>query len=182
MKLADLTLAAVALHRKVFKDITLPDGTFIPAGTLIGAASYSTHVDDALYTGADTFDPFRFARMREGEGESMKHQYVNTSPDYISFGHGRHAWYAACVCFAGLTIFVLTFKSSAQAGSLRPTNSRPSSPSLLSTMISSSPRVARARTTSIGRSMSFQIALRSFSSASVNLPCEQRQCPQGGTP
>lgn len=91
-----LTPPAVSLNRKVFKDITLPDGTFIPAGTLISAASYATHRDDAIYAGADAFDGFRFARMRAGEGESMKHQFVNTSPDYIPFGHGRHAWYVPC--------------------------------------------------------------------------------------
>ena len=31
--------------------------------------------------------------MRENAGEGTKHQYVNTAPDYISFGHGKHAWY-----------------------------------------------------------------------------------------
>ena len=83
----------VALHRKVFKDITLPDGTFIPAGTLIAAASGATHHDDSLYMGADEFDPFRFARMREGGlEEAVKHQLVNTSVDFITFGHGKHAW------------------------------------------------------------------------------------------
>lgn len=32
--------------------------------------------------------------MREkGEGEEVKHQYVNTSLEFVPFGHGRHAWY-----------------------------------------------------------------------------------------
>ena len=50
------------------------------------------HYDEALYEDAETFDPWRFARMRESEGESTKHQFVNTSVDYIPFGHGKHAW------------------------------------------------------------------------------------------
>ena len=87
-----LTPTQVTLQRKVLKDITLPDGTLIPTGTLIGAASYPIHLDDALFPDANTFDPFRFARMREREGESTKHQFVSTSPEYIPFGHGQHAW------------------------------------------------------------------------------------------
>ena len=75
------------------KDVTLNDGTTIPAGTLIVANTYSTHFDDEHYVSAAEFDPFRFARMREAEGENTKHQFVNTSIDYILFGHGKHAWY-----------------------------------------------------------------------------------------
>ena len=43
------------------------------------------------------FDGFRFARMREAEGEGTKHQYVNTSTEYVSFGHGKHAWYVTII-------------------------------------------------------------------------------------
>ena len=32
------------------------------------------------------------ARMREIEGEGTKHQFVNTSNNYVPFGVGRHAW------------------------------------------------------------------------------------------
>ena len=73
----------------------LSDGTLIPAGTLVAANSYRMHYDDAYYPNADEFDPFRFARMREIDGEGTKHQFVNSSLEYIAFGHGKHAW---CVC------------------------------------------------------------------------------------
>ena len=93
----NLTRALLAsLTRKVMKDITLSDGTFLPKGTLVVAAAHSTHRDEVNYTDAETFDPFRFSKLREGEGEGLKHQFVNTSLDYISFGHGRHAW---CVAY-----------------------------------------------------------------------------------
>ena len=78
----------------------LNDGTLIPAGTLIAANSYQMHHDDAYYPNADEFDPFRFSRMREIEGEGTKHQFVNTSLEYIPFGHGKHAW---CVSLPGLS-------------------------------------------------------------------------------
>ena len=82
----------VSVQRKALKDITLVDGTFIPKGTMVCAASYPIHHDEAHYADAEEFDPFRFSRMREKEGEGVKHQFVNTSVDYIPFGHGRHAW------------------------------------------------------------------------------------------
>ncbi|KAI0713162.1 cytochrome P450 [Cerioporus squamosus] len=55
------------------------DGRFIPKDTLIVAATYPTHYDDSIYENAATFDPFRFSRMREEDGEGTKHQFVNTS-------------------------------------------------------------------------------------------------------
>lgn len=32
--------------------------------------------------------------MREQEGESTKHLTVTTTPNYLTFGQGRHAWYS----------------------------------------------------------------------------------------
>ena len=78
--------------RMTLKDLTLHDGTFLPKGTVVAAAAQPTHLDDAIYADAGAFDPFRFARMRESAGEGTKHQFVNTSLEYIAFGHGKHAW------------------------------------------------------------------------------------------
>ena len=78
--------------RKAQKDVMLSNGVTIPRGTLVAAAAESTHHDDILYKNAEVFDPFRFARQREAEGESTKHQFANTSVEYVPFGHGKHAW------------------------------------------------------------------------------------------
>ena len=85
------------MERKALKDVTLSDGTKIPASTHLAAATYAIHHDGALYPSPDKFDPFRFSRMREADGEGTKHQFVNTSLDYMAFGHGKHAW---CVSFS----------------------------------------------------------------------------------
>ena len=110
------------MTRKVLKDITLHDGTFLPKNTIVAAASVSTHYDGNIYADAETFDPFRFARMRTGEGESTKHQFVNTSTEYIPFGHGKHAW---CVV-PPLTMFEQTLRrltaDTVLGGSLRQTS------------------------------------------------------------
>ena len=106
------------------KDVTLIDGTFIPKGTLLAAAAHPTHHDESIYANAEVFEPFRFAKMREGDGEGLKHQFVNTSVDYVSFGHGKHAWYvhrSTSYCAAILSDCRMT----ARDDSSQRTNSRP---------------------------------------------------------
>ena len=80
------------MMRKTLKDVTMMDGTFIPKGTMVVTAADPAHYDDNNYPNAATFDPVRFSRLREGEGEGTKHQFTHTSPDYVPFGHGRFAW------------------------------------------------------------------------------------------
>ena len=110
------------MTRKILKDITLSDGTRLPRGTLVVSASDSAHHDEANYADPDVFDGFRFARMREGDGEDTKHQFVHTSLDYMAFGHGRHAWYALV-----LTLYFnrLTQPLTALDAFLQRTSSRP---------------------------------------------------------
>lgn len=75
------------------KEFTLSDGTFIPAGVFVAGASTATHRDARSYENPDTFDPMRFADMCSEEGDNLKHQFFGTSPEYVAFGHGKHAWY-----------------------------------------------------------------------------------------
>ncbi|KAF5349711.1 hypothetical protein D9756_008946 [Leucocoprinus leucothites] len=87
------SVGSYIMNRKALKDWTMSDGTFIPAGTFIGVASAAMGVDEALFPDARTFRGFRFAEMRQGDGEldSIKHQMVALETDQIVFGHGRHA-------------------------------------------------------------------------------------------
>ncbi|KAH9929775.1 cytochrome P450 [Fomitopsis serialis] len=84
-------VSGISLFRRAIKDLTLSDGTCVPAGTILTAIVASTHHDENNYENADAFDPFRFSRLREQEDDTTKHQYVSTSGKDISFGHGRHA-------------------------------------------------------------------------------------------
>ena len=79
--------------RKATQDVTLHDGTFLPKGTIVVTGQCVIHDDDNNYEHAGKFDPFRFARMREVPGETVKHQFTTTSPQYVPFGHGKFAWY-----------------------------------------------------------------------------------------
>ncbi|KAI0772764.1 cytochrome P450 [Trametes elegans] len=88
----------VSLMRVVMKDLTLPGGTYIPSGTLMVAEQYHYMHDNAVYDNAELFDPWRFSRPRETEGESARYQCATPSVDFIPFGIGKHAcpgrWFA----------------------------------------------------------------------------------------
>ncbi|KAJ3543507.1 hypothetical protein NM688_g5847 [Phlebia brevispora] len=81
----------ISVMRKAMQDLKFSDGTFIPAGTLMVAAATAIHMDEENYMDPDVFNPWRFSDMREEDGSALKHQFVNTSLDYVSFGHGKHA-------------------------------------------------------------------------------------------
>lgn len=82
-----------SLLRTTLRDIRFSDGTLIPADTLIVAAATAMHLDGENYTDPEVFNPWRFSDMRQEEGGALKHQFVSTALDYVSFGHGKHAWY-----------------------------------------------------------------------------------------
>ncbi|KAF8721948.1 hypothetical protein AX14_010063 [Amanita brunnescens Koide BX004] len=80
-----------SVKRKVLKDFTFSNGITIPAGYTISIPHRSIHRDPGNYLDPEIFDGFRFAKMREQEGESTKHLTVTTTPNYLTFGQGRHA-------------------------------------------------------------------------------------------
>ena len=84
----------VGMHRLALQDFTFKDGTVIPKGTMICAAQRATHTDSSYYDDPLTFDPWRFSRIREEEGDTMKLEQLATtaSVGYIPFGLGRYAW------------------------------------------------------------------------------------------
>ncbi|KAF9231272.1 cytochrome P450 [Melanogaster broomeanus] len=86
-------VSALTLNRKTSKDFTFSDGTVIPKGTTLCFASRSTHLDNDVYENADTFEPFRFSNLHDPDQseEGVKHYMASTSPEYLAFGHGRHA-------------------------------------------------------------------------------------------
>lgn len=81
------------MTRKVLKDFTFSDGTFVPAGNYISIASDALHHDEIHYPNPKEFRGFRFAEMREDEGEGFKYQAASLGLDRVTFGVGRHAWY-----------------------------------------------------------------------------------------
>ncbi|KAJ7049341.1 cytochrome P450 [Mycena amicta] len=90
--------SAVNINRIVVNPsgFTFSDGTHLPQGTFLAAATHATHHDGENYADPDVFDGFRFAKMRDGEDTanskgSIKLQMVAPDVKYLSFGLGRHA-------------------------------------------------------------------------------------------
>ena len=99
------------MQRRTLKDFTFSDGTTIPAGQTVALPGHALHHDgvsisttqsgrihfssQTIYDNPDEFDGFRFAKLREADEHDgvTKYQMVNTAPDYVTFGHGKHAWY-----------------------------------------------------------------------------------------
>ena len=77
-------------------------------------------MDDNLYEKAHEFDGFRFSRMRERDGDSAKLYSVNSSTEFLQFGHGKNVWYAHFInaltlCSPGRAAIVLAGKLDAHA-------------------------------------------------------------------
>ncbi|EEB91421.1 hypothetical protein MPER_10218, partial [Moniliophthora perniciosa FA553] len=82
----------IAMNRLALKDFTFSDGTIVPAGTIISAASNETHNDETIYPNANEYQGFRFAELKSKEGEELGQNMVKPNPEYIIFGYGKHAW------------------------------------------------------------------------------------------
>ena len=89
----------VATTRLALRPFTFSNGVTVPAGTLVAMPSSATHRDERNYPNPDVFDGFRFAKLREGEGDetASRYQTVCTSNEHLAFGLGRYAWYEISV-------------------------------------------------------------------------------------
>jgi hypothetical protein len=95
--------------------IVLENGVWVPKGSTVGVAQGGIHFDENCYERAWEFDAFRFSRSKEeltSEGNGAKddsaaereedatvtekprrnEDLVTTSPQFLAFSHGLHAW------------------------------------------------------------------------------------------
>ncbi|KAF9235148.1 cytochrome P450 [Melanogaster broomeanus] len=119
--------AFLTMFRRAMKDFTFSDGTVIPKGTFLAFASQSTHLDSELYEDTDMFDPFRFSDTRDEDGKGLKRQFVSIDPEYLAFGHGKHAcpgrFFAATYLKTMLAHVVVSYDIKLEDGT-RPQSSR----------------------------------------------------------
>ncbi|KAG6831013.1 hypothetical protein H0H92_013200 [Tricholoma furcatifolium] len=92
-------LGAISLPRKALVPLNLPDGTFLPVGTIVTCASTSVHLNEAHYDDPKNFDGLRFAKMREAcissgadedENSDVKYRLTSAGPAFLTFGGGKH--------------------------------------------------------------------------------------------
>lgn len=79
------------MTRGVTQDFTFSNGTTVPKGSFVLVPMHAMYTDSEVFPDANTFDAFRFSKLREQAGEENRHQFVTTSTTHISFGHGKHA-------------------------------------------------------------------------------------------
>ncbi|KAG6333854.1 hypothetical protein ID866_5229 [Astraeus odoratus] len=79
--------SSLVMLRKVLKDFTFSDGRIVPRGCYIAAPQYAVHHDEEMYTSPNNFDPLRFVELRDDK----RQQTITLSPDFLTFGHGKHA-------------------------------------------------------------------------------------------
>ncbi|THH19419.1 hypothetical protein EW146_g1766 [Bondarzewia mesenterica] len=115
-----------AMQRLSLKPFTFSNGHTIPAGTMIACPVISMHHDDAHHPNAHEFNPWRFSDIHQGEGKGHKNQFSSTSPEYLAFGHGKHAcpgrFFAASELKAMLAHIVLTYDVRFEDGKTKPPN------------------------------------------------------------
>lgn len=84
-------ITIITMARVATTDIVLDEGkTFIPKGTKLGVSSHGMW-DPSVHADPETWDGYRFLRMREQPGMENKGQLATTSVEHIAFGHGTHA-------------------------------------------------------------------------------------------
>ncbi|KAG7093930.1 hypothetical protein E1B28_007565 [Marasmius oreades] len=90
--------AGISLIRLAIKPFRFSDGVVIPPGTMLSADALGFQSDPEQWRDADHFDPFRFC---EGDDRTSneKGRIVNTSYNFLAFGHGRNScpgrWFVA---------------------------------------------------------------------------------------
>jgi cytochrome P450 len=78
------------MRRFAEKKVILSDGTVIPKSSILLMSSENMW-DEAIYPNPQTFDPYRFLKLRETPGHETSAQLVSPSPEHMGFGLGKHA-------------------------------------------------------------------------------------------
>ncbi|KAK4899753.1 hypothetical protein LTR27_003019 [Elasticomyces elasticus] len=80
-----------AMLRRVVakKGVLLPNGTRLPYGVYVGLSAES-HMDGDYYDNPKEFRPWRFVPDAQKPSTTPK-KMATTSPEFLTFGHGRHS-------------------------------------------------------------------------------------------
>ncbi|PGH12056.1 hypothetical protein AJ80_06875 [Polytolypa hystricis UAMH7299] len=83
-------ITITGMRRLATKGTKFSDGTFIPKGSVVIVSSERMW-DPSFYPDPETFDPYRFLKLREVSGHETSSQLVSPSPEHLGFGLGKHA-------------------------------------------------------------------------------------------
>lgn len=85
-----LTTISVSMRRVASDDVYLKDGHKIDKGTRL-AVSNCWMWDPTFYEDPETFDAYRFVKLRQVSGREASANLVSVSPEHMAFGLGSHA-------------------------------------------------------------------------------------------
>ena len=91
------------LRKVMVSNLRTEDGILLPKGCDVSMLTFSIQSDGDLFEDPFKFDPFRYSRMREdvssttddhgnqSNGPTTNWNFVSTGPQFLPFGHGKHA-------------------------------------------------------------------------------------------
>ncbi|KAI6380610.1 hypothetical protein MCOR25_001547 [Pyricularia grisea] len=91
------SFVTLGMERKVVAPggVTTPSGLHVPQGGTVCLPAYGVLHDEAVYPDADKFRSFRFSDARADDAasyvERARNAFPTTKPEFLAFGHGRHA-------------------------------------------------------------------------------------------
>ncbi|KZL76749.1 cytochrome P450 [Colletotrichum tofieldiae] len=80
----------VSMQRIVESPVKLSDGTVIPKGARMAVTNEKLR-DPTIFPDPYGFQGKRYLDMRQQPGSENRWQFVTTSPEHLTFGHGKHA-------------------------------------------------------------------------------------------
>lgn len=81
----------ITIARYLNDDFHLSNNVVLPKGSFTAAASWGINRDPELFENPDSFDPWRFEKMRDASKDAdARWQFVTTSMENLNFGHGKH--------------------------------------------------------------------------------------------
>ncbi|WYZ44784.1 hypothetical protein EsH8_VIII_000100 [Colletotrichum jinshuiense] len=83
-------VTSAIISRVATRAVTLPDGLQLQKGERCVGDLGRMH-DPDIYPNPETFDGYRFFRMRGDPSLDSQAHIVSTSPAHLGFGHGKHA-------------------------------------------------------------------------------------------
>ena len=85
-----ILISSVTLKRIAEDNVELKDGTKIAKGTSLFVPN-NWMWDSAFYENPETFDPYRFLKLRATPGYETRAQLISPAAEHLGFGLGSHA-------------------------------------------------------------------------------------------
>ncbi|KAJ7478580.1 cytochrome P450 [Mycena galericulata] len=90
------SLGSLGILRKCVQPFAFSDGIRIPSGASVAVPMACIHMDPQNYPGGSEFRGFRF--ISENRDPRPQDMLVSTGNTFLTFGRGRHTWYAPPSC------------------------------------------------------------------------------------